>query len=314
MSSTVVAVAGGSGKLGRVIVESIIKAGGFTVFVLSRDATGDAKLQGTDAKVIAVDYTKPDSIARTLEENRIDTVISTLGSMSGTDPEMALIEAANKSGITQRYIPSTWGIKYTPEVAEIFSIAKGKIAYLDALEKTSLQYTCVINGFFLDYYVEPYVKSYLTGLTLAIDIANKAAAIPGSGNVPVVFTYSFDIGRFVAALLGQTSWEKESYIIGDKITLNEFLAIAEEARGTKFETTYDSLEKLRSYQVTELPAHPPMYPYFPKQMLQGMCAVFGILFEEGFFDLKPENSLNDQFPEITTRKIRDLVSEAWRGR
>ena len=202
----------------------------------------------------------------------------------------------------------------TYRVAEIFSIAKGKIAYLDALEKTSLQYTCVINGFFLDYYVEPYVKSYLTGLTLAIDIANKASAIPGSGNVPVVFTYSFDIGRFVAALLGQTSWEKESYIIGDKITLNEFLAIAEEARGTKFETTYDSLEKLRSYQVTELPAHPPMYPYFPKQMLQGMCAVFGILFEEGFFDLKPENSLNDQFPEITTRKIRDLVSEAWRGK
>jgi hypothetical protein len=35
--------------------------------------------------------------------------------MSGTDPEMALIEAANKSSITQRYIPSTWGIKYTPE-------------------------------------------------------------------------------------------------------------------------------------------------------------------------------------------------------
>jgi nucleoside-diphosphate-sugar epimerase len=39
MSSTVVAVAGGSGKLGRVIVESIIKAGGFTVFVLSRDVS-----------------------------------------------------------------------------------------------------------------------------------------------------------------------------------------------------------------------------------------------------------------------------------
>jgi hypothetical protein len=57
-----------------------------------------------------------------------------------------------------------------------------------------------------------------------------------------------------------------------------------------------------------------MYPYFPKQMLQGMCAVFGILFEEGFFDFKPEKSLNDQFPEITTRKIRDLVSEAWRGK
>lgn len=193
-------------------------------------------------------------------------------------------------------------------------MAEGKIAYLNALEKTSVEYTAVINGFFLDYYVEPHVKSYLTGLTLAIDIANKTAAIPGSGKVSVVFTYSFDIGKFVAALLGQSTWEKESYVIGDKVTLNEFLAIAEEARGSKFTTTYDSLEKLKSYQVTELPAHPPMYPYFPKQMLQGMCAVFGILFDEGFFDLKPQKSLNDQFPEIKTKKIRDLVNEAWKGK
>jgi len=187
---------------------------------------------------------------------------------------------------------------------------------LNALEATSLEYTAVINGFFLDYYVIPHVKSHLPGFTLAIDVANKTAAIPGSGDVPVVFTHSFDLGRFVAALLlaQPSSWDKESYIIGDKLTLNEFLAIAEEVRGCKFETTYDSLDTLRSGQVTELPAHPPMYPYFPKQMLQGMCAVFGLLFEQGFLDLEPERSLNSQFPEIKTRKVRELVEEAWRGK
>jgi hypothetical protein len=162
----------------------------------------------------------------------------------------------------------------------------------------------------------PHVKSYLGGTTLAIDIANKTAAIPGSGNVPVVLTYSFDIGRFVAALLTQpkSSWDKESYIIGDKLTLNEVLAIAEEATGSKFDTTYDSVETLKSGQVTELPAHVDMYPYFPKPMLQGMLAVFGLLFEQGHFDFKPEKSLNSQFPEIETRKVSDLVEEAWRGR
>jgi hypothetical protein len=103
-----------------------------------------------------------------------------------------------------------------------------------------------------------------------------------------------------------------SYIIGDKLTMNEVLAIAEEATGSKFETTYDSLETLKSGQVTELPAHADMY--FPKPMLQGMLAVFGLLFEQGHFDFKPEKSLNSQFPEIETRKVRDLVEEAWRGR
>lgn len=185
---------------------------------------------------------------------------------------------------------------------------------MDALQKTSLEYTTVINGFFLDYYVQPYIKSYLSPLTLAIDIANKAAAIPGSGNIPVVFTHTFDIAKFVVALLSQSTWEKESYIIGDKVTLNEFLAISEEARETKFDTTYDSLETLKSFQVTELPAHPAIYPFFPKQMLQSMFAVFGVLFEGGFFDLKPEKTLNDQFPEIKPRSVRELVNEAWKGK
>lgn len=193
-------------------------------------------------------------------------------------------------------------------------MAQGKIAYLAQLEVSSLEYTAIINGYFLDYWVIPHVKSYLGGLTVAIDIANKAAAIPGSGNVPVTFTYSFDIGNFVAALLSQSKWEKESYIIGDKVTWNEFLAIAEEARGEKFNTTYDSLEDLKASKITELPDHLNSYPYFPKPMLQGMCSIFGILFEGGFFDFKPERSLNEQFPEIETMTVRELVNEAWKGR
>lgn len=205
-------------------------------------------------------------------------------------------------------------------VAKVFtipgapSLADGKIALVNALEKTSLEYTVVINGFFLDYYVQPHVKSYLSGLTVAVDIANKVAAIPGSGNVPITFTYTFDIAKFVSALLNQSSWDKESYIIGDKVTFNELLAIAEEARGSKFATTCDSLHKLEAYQVTELPAHRDVYPFFPKQMLQAFCAVFGIMFERGFFDFKPEKTLNEQFPEIKARTVRDLVNEAWKGK
>ncbi|KAF2649202.1 NAD(P)-binding protein [Lophiostoma macrostomum CBS 122681] len=311
--SSIVAVAGGTGKLGRAIVETLVGSGKFQVHILAREASGTkAKELGTS--VISADYSNVESIVKALEENKIDTVISTLGSTFGTEPELALIEAASKSTATKRYIPSTWGLRYTPEVATIMPSAKSKITLVTALQGTNLEYTTVINGFFLDYYVIPHVKSYLFGITLAIDIANKAAAIPGSGNVPGVFTYSFDIARFIVALLGEPTWDKESYIIGDKVTFNEFLAIAEEARGSKFNTTYDSLDTLKSYKVTELPAHPGSYAFFPKERLQGMCATFGILFEEGVFDFKPEKSLNDQFPDIKTRKVKDLVQEAWGGR
>jgi hypothetical protein len=64
-----------------------------------------------------------------------------------------------------------------------------------------LEYTAVSNGIFLEYHGFSKVKFYLGNLPRVIDMAGNAAAIPGSGNVPVVFSYSFDVGRFVAALL-----------------------------------------------------------------------------------------------------------------
>lgn len=65
--------------------------------------------------MLAIDYSNIDAIVRVLEENKIDTVISTLGSEAGIDAELALIEAASKSSTTNRFIPSNWGLKYTPE-------------------------------------------------------------------------------------------------------------------------------------------------------------------------------------------------------
>ncbi|KAH7178844.1 hypothetical protein DER46DRAFT_570460 [Fusarium sp. MPI-SDFR-AT-0072] len=65
-----------------------------------------------------------------------------------------------------------------------------------------------------------------------VDIANKAAAIPGSSQDKVAFTYSFDVARFVDALVNtEEKWPKYSIIIGRKITVNEIIAFAKDARG-----------------------------------------------------------------------------------
>lgn len=110
-------------------------------------------------------------------------------------------------------------------------------AAIEALEKTSLQYTTVINGYFLDFYGRPHVKSYLPPLAFAIDVENKVAGIPGTGDDIVAVTYTFDVARFVVKLLSMDKWEPTTYLYGDRLTLNELLALAEEARGEKFTVT-----------------------------------------------------------------------------
>lgn len=148
-------------------------------------------------------------------------------------------------------------------------------------------------------------------MALVLDIPNDFAAIPGSGDVPVTFTHTFDIARYVVALQALPKWEKESVIVGDKVTLNEFVKLAEQVKGKKFTVVHDSLEKLRSGQITELPSHPAMYPFFPKPMLQGFFAAFGIMFEQGALDLDVKGSLVERFPEIKPRKVKDLLEEAY---
>jgi hypothetical protein len=278
-----------------------------------------------------VDYTKTDDLAATLQANSIEAVISTINSMDDVSAELSLIKAAEKSGSTKRYIPSIWGIKnneesvmpcswdfgrtklnYEYRIASYFPIARAKLNVIAALEATSsLEYTTVYNGYFADYWVLPKVKSDQSPLALVVDIENNFAAIPGSGNELVTFAHTFDVARFVAALVGTPKWDKESYIIGDKASWNQFVQYAEEAKGVKFTVKHDSIEDLKAGKITELPSHPHLYPFFPKPMLQGLFAAFGRMFIEGAFDLKPEHTLNEAFPEVKARKIRDLIFEAW---
>ncbi|KAF5655293.1 nmra-like family [Fusarium sp. NRRL 25303] len=76
------------------------------------------------------------------------------------------------------------------------------------------------------------MKTHLKHADFLFDIANKAAAVPGSGEDKVVFTYSFDVARFVDALVNtDEKLPKNNVIIGEKITANEIAAIVEHARG-----------------------------------------------------------------------------------
>lgn len=107
-----------------------------------------------------------------------------------------------------------------------------KLQAQDELKRTkNLEYTIFHTGYFSDYWGMPVVKSNMAPMTAVIDIAHNAAAIPGSGNVPVIFTHTTDVAKYVAASLDLDTWDPEFFIIGDRLTWNEFLQLAEDAKG-----------------------------------------------------------------------------------
>ena len=104
-------------------------------------------------------------------------------------------------------------------------------ASLEALRKADLEWTRFVVGYFLDCYSLASLKTHLPPLSFAIDVANKKAAIPGTGNEPIAFTYTYDMAKFVAAFLEEPKWEELTFCYGEKTTWNEFVKVAEEVTG-----------------------------------------------------------------------------------
>jgi hypothetical protein len=194
----------------------------------------------------------------------------------------------------------------------LFPPAQLKLDLLASLKKTSLEYTTFYNGYFFDYFV-PTVPTYLQPLALMIDIPNNAIAIPGTGDVPVVFTHTWDIAKFVTAYIEKPEWDREAYIIGDKITFNEFVRLAEDIKGVKFNVSYDSEEDLAAGKATELPSYPHVYPFFPKEALLPMVAGMGWMMHKGYFDLDTKRALNKEFEAIKPRTIKELLVQAYKS-
>lgn len=198
-------------------------------------------------------------------------------------------------------------VKYLPPLKDYF-------ACLDMLKRTDLEWTEIHNGIFLDYFaMSRGLKSNLAPNVIAVDIEHNKAALPGDGNMPVAFTYSYDMARFVIASLDLPKWPTVSRIVGDKVTWNEFVALAEEVTQKKFDIQYDDVNRLSNGQITELPGHVRLYgTYNGKEYFCRFLAAFELMDTVGASDIRTEDSLNKKFPLIRPLTIRSMLERYWR--
>ncbi|KAL6409927.1 hypothetical protein AUP68_06333 [Ilyonectria robusta] len=228
----IVAVPGGTGGVGRALVEAIVARGKHEVKVLSRKPN-DALAKELGAPIIVVDYSDVESLKDVFEQNGIDTIVSALSSMpeGGAPPEVNLVRAAEASKTTRRFIASNWGFPLSLKLAERLPSTSVKLQTLTELAKTQLEYTSFYIGFLTDFYAAPAYKTYLSPMVAVVDLVHNAAAIPGKGDTPVTFTHTFDLAKYVDRTLDFDQWDREYWIIGDKATWNDVVKAAEEAKG-----------------------------------------------------------------------------------
>ncbi|KAF7595987.1 hypothetical protein BBP40_004133 [Aspergillus hancockii] len=303
-----IAIAGGTNGLGLTIAETLAIHGGYDV--------GSAELEKKlPARLVVVDYSNIESLVVTLESNNIGTVISTINATGNSLPERNLVCAAERSSKTTVFIPSIFAgfdypIKSVPTYlpyqsnrekklkADVYHftpigtrkshpIAKTKFEVLEELRKTSLTYTSVINGMFMDYYVSPFLKSHVKPFPMFVGRANKKAAIPGSRRC-------------------------QSHIVGDRVTLREFLEFAEAARGSRFQVTYYSREDLEAGRLTGLPCYTDTYNVIGKEQVKGLYTQVGLWVADREMDLQPSFTLNSAIPGLKPMTLKEFLDLSWR--
>ncbi|KAM5357234.1 hypothetical protein ACJZ2D_016475 [Fusarium nematophilum] len=306
----IVAVAGGTGGIGRALVEAIVARGKHQVKVLGRKPN-DALATELGAPIIVVDYDNVEGLTNVLQEHGFDTVVSALATLptEGVQPEVNLVRAAEASKPTRRFVASNWGAPMASEVAKRIPQMGVKALTTTELKKTSLEYTSFYTGFLLDYYAFPTFKTYMKPLVAIVDMVHNAAAIPGSGSTPGVFVHTFDLAKYVDRALDLERWEPEYYVVGDRVTWNEFVKIAEEAKGVKFNVVHDSIEDLEKGRSTELPALTEALRTLPipREALLASAANFGLMFERGDLNFNEDEAINRKFPDIKPLKVEEAL-------
>ncbi|OAG01466.1 NAD(P)-binding protein [Paraphaeosphaeria sporulosa] len=310
--SHIVAIAGGSGALGRTLVDAL-KNSAYKPLILARQS--NQALEGDiGVPVLQADYSNQDLLVQLFESHKIDTVVSCITNYDDShNIELNIIAAAERASVTRRYIPSIWsGFDYTTGQGKASPFAASRIALLDALSMTKLEWTAIFPGIFLDFYTLS-IPSYTKRSALAIDMDGNAAGLPGDGNYPVYFTHTTDLAKYTTAMLGLEHWEKKYFVYGDRMTWNEAVAVAEAAKGVKFSVAYDPIEKLERGEITELPGHKATYAHLlgshsadAKAMFQKIMAGVAVFMAEGQMVYKGP-LLNEIFPAIKPLKVTDAM-------
>ncbi|KAL2678900.1 hypothetical protein Neosp_009652 [[Neocosmospora] mangrovei] len=326
----VVVVAGGSGDLGGLIVKALFETGKHEVYVLSRSPPADSQervspLTGKSyVPFIHTDYSSTDVLAKGLDMRRVEVVICafSLRNDSACNAQLQLIQAADKASSVTRFIPSEFNIDYDLGDAVPYSNKRFHLTGRRALEKTSLEFSYIYPGMFMDYYGMPKFPTPLRPLCFFIDPVNRVAVIPDDGEAKMSMSLTTDVARYTALALDLEKWPRVMTTTASTVTLKHLVHLFEKYTGQPFTVEYQPVSKFLEHESLLLPENCAIAERFPQRFPGGLKQIRALIADLeasvalGAYDLdKIEDQLNlaEVFEgrSASPTRIEDLMKTAW---
>lgn len=248
---------GGTGYIGKFIVEASAKAGHHTfVFVRESTLSDPTKTKLIDTfKSCGVTFLHGDlydheSLVKAIKQ--VDVVISTVGHALLAD-QVKIIAAIKEAGNVKRFFPSEFGndVDHVHAVEPAKTTYNTKAQFRRIVEAEGIPFTYVVNFFFAGYFLPNLAQSGPAGPP------KDKVVILGDGNTKAVFNKEEDIGTYtIKAVNDPKTLNKFLYIKPPHniITLNELVSLWEKKTGKNLERIYVPEEQvLKNIQEASVP-------------------------------------------------------------
>lgn len=344
---TVVLVAGGLGDLGRPITDALFESGKYEVYIMSRKVRRNVHCQchntdqvtqiannnpNTDRlsalnynPMIQIDYSSEDSLFEHLTAKQVNVVICALPMASDavSAAQLRLIRAADRCPSVTRFIPSEFNVEY--DVGDDVLPYPEKRFHLAArreLAKTStLEYTYIYTGMFMDYFGLPHVPSSLRPLVFCVDPEAGLAVLPGDGEGRMSMTFTRDFATYLVLALQLEKWPRIMTTVTSTVSMNELVELYQKSVERKIEVRYQPVDRLLRHETVDLPINVKIASDYPDRFPQGIKGIVADLEASvalGGYDL--EKSMDEYLDLVilfegkapAPKRIEDLIDEAWK--
>ncbi|KAL4916498.1 hypothetical protein BDW62DRAFT_211905 [Aspergillus aurantiobrunneus] len=230
-----VAVAGGSGNIGREIIDGLVAENKHDILILSRKdaAAGTAK----GITWVKTNYQDTQQLVQILDG--VHTVLSfIIEQETETSPiQRRLIDAAVQAGV-KRFAPSEWASSTLDHFS--WYAYKGSIReYLAELNKDKqvLEYTLFQPGLLTNYLTRPYKScKHIRTVETPIDFhGRRAILVDGAESATITLTTVHDLVQVVCRAIDyEGEWPAVGGIQGHTLSFGELLQLGEKLRGAPF--------------------------------------------------------------------------------
>lgn len=248
---------GGTGYIGKFIVEASVKAGHPTLALVRQSTVSDPvkgklveNFKSLGVTLVFGDLYDHGSLVAAIKQ--VDVVISTVGHLQLADQDK-IIAAIKEAGNVKRFFPSEFG----NDVDRVHAVEPAKTAFETKaqirrkIEAEGIPYTYVSSNYFAGYFLPTLSQPGLTAPP------RDKVIIPGDGNVKAIFNNEADIGTYtIRAVDDPRTLNKIVYLRPPKniYSFNELVALWEKKIGKTLEKIYVPEDKiLKDIQESPIP-------------------------------------------------------------